>query len=136
VPIIFITAFPDEAIRARASKAGAICFLTKPFDGRTLIRCVSIALERQERNQYVIVLGFGADLARAKCERFWKVEIRGEEPVHTMAKPILARNIGRPFQLANVIRLALTDDEAVLDLASLARIAKFRRPHATVLACH
>jgi FixJ family two-component response regulator len=46
VPFIFITAFRDETIRARALKAGAICFLTKPFDGLTLIRCLDAALER------------------------------------------------------------------------------------------
>lgn len=46
VPFIFITAFPEETIRARALKAGAIGFLTKPFDGRTLIRCLDTALER------------------------------------------------------------------------------------------
>ena len=32
-PFIFITAFPDESVRARALKAGAICFLAKPFAG-------------------------------------------------------------------------------------------------------
>jgi FixJ family two-component response regulator len=36
VPFIFITAFPEETIRARALKAGAICFLTKPFNRLTL----------------------------------------------------------------------------------------------------
>ena len=46
-PIIFITAFQDEAIRARAMKAGAICFLSKPFDGETLIECVHKALNRR-----------------------------------------------------------------------------------------
>ena len=46
VPFIFITAFPEETIRSRALKAGAICFLTKPFDGRTLIRYLDTALER------------------------------------------------------------------------------------------
>ena len=45
VPFIFITAFPVESIRARALKAGAICFLTKPFDRRTLIKCLETALE-------------------------------------------------------------------------------------------
>lgn len=45
MPFIFITAFPDEGIRARALKAGAIGFLTKPFDGRTLIQCLDTALE-------------------------------------------------------------------------------------------
>jgi len=44
-PFIFITAFPVETIRARALKAGAICFLTKPFDRRTLIKCLETALE-------------------------------------------------------------------------------------------
>jgi FixJ family two-component response regulator len=47
VPFIFITAFPEKTIRARTLKAGAICFLTKPFDRLTLIRCLDPALERQ-----------------------------------------------------------------------------------------
>ena len=45
VPFIFITAFPDENIRARAMKAGAICFLAKPFAVPALIRCLETALE-------------------------------------------------------------------------------------------
>ena len=48
LPFIFVTAFPEETIRARALKAGAICFLTKPFDGPTLIKCLGAALERRE----------------------------------------------------------------------------------------
>ena len=47
VPFIFITAFPEETIRGQAMKAGAICFLTKPFDRLTLIKCLDTALERQ-----------------------------------------------------------------------------------------
>lgn len=43
-PFIFITAFPEERVRARALKAGAICFLAKPFAGPALINCVEIAL--------------------------------------------------------------------------------------------
>jgi FixJ family two-component response regulator len=41
---IFITAFPDESVRARALKAGAICFLAKPFAAPELIMCVETAL--------------------------------------------------------------------------------------------
>jgi FixJ family two-component response regulator len=44
VPFIFITAFPEENIRARALKAGAICFLAKPFPGPALINCVESAV--------------------------------------------------------------------------------------------
>jgi FixJ family two-component response regulator len=45
VPFIFITAFPDESVRAQALNAGAICFLAKPFAGPTLINCLAIALQ-------------------------------------------------------------------------------------------
>jgi FixJ family two-component response regulator len=44
-PIIFITAFQEESTRARALKAGAICFLSKPFDGLTLIKYLAAAVE-------------------------------------------------------------------------------------------
>jgi FixJ family two-component response regulator len=44
-PFIFITAFPDENLRARAMKAGAVCFLAKPFAVHNLIKCLDIALD-------------------------------------------------------------------------------------------
>jgi FixJ family two-component response regulator len=46
-PFIFITAFPDESVRARALKAGAVCFLAKPFAAPSLIKCLDTALERE-----------------------------------------------------------------------------------------
>ena len=46
-PFIFITAFPEESVRARAMKAGAICFLAKPFAGPALISCLEAALKRR-----------------------------------------------------------------------------------------
>jgi FixJ family two-component response regulator len=46
VPFIFITAFPEESVRARALQAGAICFLAKPFAGPALINCLDAALNR------------------------------------------------------------------------------------------
>jgi FixJ family two-component response regulator len=45
VPFIFITAFPDASIRERALRAGAICFLAKPFAAPTLINCLNTALD-------------------------------------------------------------------------------------------
>jgi FixJ family two-component response regulator len=45
-PVIFITAFPEESIRASALKGGAICFLAKPFAAPALIGCVETALHR------------------------------------------------------------------------------------------
>jgi FixJ family two-component response regulator len=44
VPFIFISAFAEEAVRAQAPGAGAIGFLTKPFDRGALVRCLDNAL--------------------------------------------------------------------------------------------
>jgi FixJ family two-component response regulator len=49
-PMIFITAFHEESVRARAMKAGAIGFLSKPFSGQTLIECLEMALKRRDRD--------------------------------------------------------------------------------------
>jgi FixJ family two-component response regulator len=44
MPTIFITAFPEEETRARAMKAGALGYLSKPFSEDSLLRCLSTAL--------------------------------------------------------------------------------------------
>jgi FixJ family two-component response regulator len=46
-PIIFITAFPEEKLRRRVLDAGAVGFLSKPFDEGRLITCLKTALGRQ-----------------------------------------------------------------------------------------
>ena len=46
IPIIFITAHGDEKMRMQALRAGAVEFLTKPFDDETLIDSVRAALAR------------------------------------------------------------------------------------------
>lgn len=43
-PIIFMTAFPTEDVRCRVMANGAHCFLVKPTDGETIIRCIEDAL--------------------------------------------------------------------------------------------
>ena len=43
-PFIFITACSSENTRRRALKAGASCFLTKPFSEEALINCLDAAL--------------------------------------------------------------------------------------------
>lgn len=43
-PVIFITAFPDVRIEARARALGALGFLSKPFDAQALVHCIQQAL--------------------------------------------------------------------------------------------
>jgi len=49
IPTIFITAFPDERVRDRALNAGAIDFLSKPFDESRLLECVEQALMNRHK---------------------------------------------------------------------------------------
>jgi len=44
LPMIFITAFPEDRTRTRALEAGAIGYLSKPFDEEHLIGCLDKAL--------------------------------------------------------------------------------------------
>ena len=45
IPIIFITAFPDDRVRDCAMQAGAISFLSKPFNETHLIDSLDRALK-------------------------------------------------------------------------------------------
>jgi len=43
IPTILITAYPDEAVRARALSAGVTGYLTKPFSEKDLLDCIDSA---------------------------------------------------------------------------------------------
>lgn len=47
LPMIFVTAFPEDRVRASAMEAGAIGFLSKPFNEEHLIGCLDSALGRR-----------------------------------------------------------------------------------------
>lgn len=48
IPVIFITASADDAPRLAAAQLGACCYLSKPFDGESLIDCLSLALTSRD----------------------------------------------------------------------------------------
>ena len=50
IPIIFITAFGDEIVRARALRGGAVSFLTKPFSEDALLSAAQSVIEVEIRN--------------------------------------------------------------------------------------
>jgi FixJ family two-component response regulator len=45
MPVIFVTAFPDDRLRGRVLKSGAIGYLPKPFNEDRLIKCIDTALK-------------------------------------------------------------------------------------------
>jgi FixJ family two-component response regulator len=48
IPTILVTAYPDDAERARALNEGVACYLRKPVDEQHLIRCLRAALDSDE----------------------------------------------------------------------------------------
>jgi FixJ family two-component response regulator len=50
IPIIFITAYADEEIRAQALEAGAAAFLTKPFGEEALLKGIRSAVKLTEED--------------------------------------------------------------------------------------
>src|SRR5262245_27469759 len=46
IPIVFITAYGDEAVRSRALEAGAVECLSKPFSETALLDAIAGALRR------------------------------------------------------------------------------------------
>lgn len=46
MPVIGVTAYPEESIRTRMLEAGAVGFLSKPFNDERLIDCLATALKR------------------------------------------------------------------------------------------
>jgi FixJ family two-component response regulator len=53
IPLIFVTAFPEEKFRKRAMHAGAVGFLSKPFVEDALINCLERALNGSPRHAAV-----------------------------------------------------------------------------------
>jgi FixJ family two-component response regulator len=47
LPVILITAFPQERVRRQAEAEGAFGFFAKPFEGGLMIQCIERALRRE-----------------------------------------------------------------------------------------
>jgi FixJ family two-component response regulator len=46
IPMILITAYPDDRIRDSALQDGVLCYMVKPFDEGALLSCIDQALSR------------------------------------------------------------------------------------------
>jgi FixJ family two-component response regulator len=48
IPTMLVTAYPNDADRARAMKDGIICYLRKPINEKHLMQCLGAALQSNE----------------------------------------------------------------------------------------
>jgi FixJ family two-component response regulator len=50
MPVILVTAYPNDKDRTRALNNGAIDFLSKPFDDRWLMECLTDAIKLHDKS--------------------------------------------------------------------------------------
>ena len=48
-PVILVTAYPNDRHRTHALKNGAVGFLSKPFDDRSLMECLAEAIKMNDK---------------------------------------------------------------------------------------
>jgi FixJ family two-component response regulator len=96
MPIIFITGHGDVPMTVRAMKAGAVEFLTKPFDDEVLLSAIRNALERSES-----ALGDEASL-RVLRERYASLSPREREVMSLVASGLLNKQVGGELGISEI----------------------------------
>ena len=120
-PIIFITGHGDIPMSVRAIKAGADDFLSKPFDGDTLLAAVQAAIKRDARqsatraNRAALAVSY-ASLTARESEVF-PLLITG------MLNKQIGAELGITERTIKVHRASILGKFGVVSIAELVRIA-------------
>ena len=96
MPIIFITGYGNVPMTVRAMKAGAVEFLTKPFDDEVLLSAIRNAIERSES-----ALGDEAHL-RVLRERYASLSPREREVMSLVVSGLLNKQAGGELGISEI----------------------------------
>lgn len=96
LPIIFITGFGDIPMTVQAMKAGAIEFLTKPFDTDALLAAVEAAIERSRTD-----LAEDADLQVLR-KRLESLSRREREVMELVVRGRLNKQVGAVLDISEI----------------------------------
>lgn len=96
MPIIFISGFGDVPMTVRAMRAGAVEFLTKPFDEATLLAAIAQAIDRSRA-----ALDRDADL-QALRDRYDSLTCREREVMALVARGLLNKQVGFELGISEI----------------------------------
>jgi FixJ family two-component response regulator len=96
MPIIFITGDGDVPMTVRAMKAGAVEFLTKPFDDDVLLEAIRQAIERSR-----MALGDKAEL-KAIQDRYASLSQREREVMALVVSGLLNKQVGGELGISEI----------------------------------
>jgi FixJ family two-component response regulator len=96
MPIIFLTGYGDVPMTVRAMKAGAVEFLTKPFDDEVLLAAVERAIERSR------VLVAERSYRRDLDSRYASLSRREREVMHLIVAGLLNKQVGGELGISEI----------------------------------
>jgi FixJ family two-component response regulator len=96
MPIIFITGYGDVPMTVQAMKAGAVEFLTKPFDDEVLLSAIRHAIERSET-----ALGEEAEI-RALRDCYASLSGREREVMALVVSGLLNKQVGGELGISEI----------------------------------
>ena len=96
MPVIFITGHGDIPMSVRAMKAGAVEFLTKPFDHQALIGAIRAALQRSE-----FALSADRDLQKLRAD-YSSLTPREREVMSMVASGMLNKQVGYELGISEI----------------------------------
>jgi FixJ family two-component response regulator len=96
MPIIFITGYGDIPVAVRAMKAGAVEFLTKPFDDEALLGAIRQSLERSAD-----ALGSEAEIHELR-DRYASLTPRERDVMALVASGLLNKQVGLKLGITEI----------------------------------
>lgn len=96
MPIIFITGYGDVPMTVRAMKAGAVEFLTKPFEDEVLLDAIRQAIERSRAT-----LEEKAELSAIQ-DRYASLSQREREVMALVVSGLLNKQVGGELGISEI----------------------------------
>ena len=126
MPIIFITGYGDVPMTVQAMKAGAVEFLTKPFNDDVLLSAIRAALERSR-----VALSLEAEM-RVLRDRYASLSQRERQVMALVVSGLLNKQIGGELGISEITvkahRGKVMQKMKADSLADLVRMAAKVRP--------